>query len=515
MLTLLPSAFACLLAACPSTDPAPPRIERVNVIRFNASWTELELQILGHGFGPTSIQYDLSSGVGMATTQARMEIFDQAGLARIAVPREQLTVMSPREIDARVVLSSALQRGTYGVRLFSGEGTKPIAELAVAFRAEATEPADPNPDAGAIVEPANGPDGGVLREDALEGQDRVVVQPDAESSDLLAPDSTSRPDSGLGAFVLDYRYRQKARITNASAAVIAAGPTFRVPIPHRTLVMAGRSRADGTDLALYLGVTSVDYAWDDPLKLNTDQLVMIARMPVAVPQGSPDFPLVLYYGDPNARVRPTDAVFAFTEHFAADLPGGWATNNWTRCNRARPLDTATAPGMGRAYCAVDNMRQLSRHTLASPTLPSLVSTRPANEIYEASFWIAGLMTSQTNDLVYFAHGPSATTNYQLTTVLAPNRYVEYPPNVAAFTFPEVPNNQPRTVPGWRLPAALQTWTRARARFVLTASNPSLQLRFISTDNVANPATFVAITDLTVRVAAEPELGVVLDAVEAR
>jgi hypothetical protein len=247
-------------------------------------------------------------------------------------------------------------------------------------------------------------------------------------------------------------------------------------------------------------------------------------LPVSVPVGT-STPLVLYSGDQAANVPRTDGIFSFVERFDAPLPATttfvptqWVLNAWAPCNRNRPLDASPTPG---AYCMLDNTAAATKHTLASPVAQGIVATGlPANQVYEMSFWTEGKMIvdanqqPDTNDLFYFsylnANGPS----YELTMLVPAADFVDYPPNVPSFTFVER-NNQPRTVAGWNFGATGIPWTRARARFIPAYDHPSLTFRFVSNDAVANGGTLVAIDDLTVRLAANPELSVALGPVEMR
>ncbi|MCK6552230.1 hypothetical protein L6R52_40745 [Myxococcota bacterium] len=503
------------LLGCPSTAPSPVQIARVEIVGDPAS-NDFVLRVTGTGFGPTSVTYDLSSGKGTAVTELSLEIFDSLERLSIPVPREAVTIESARSFDARVT-NSPLDLGSYGIRIFLGASERPVVVAPDVFRVgdapDAGEVVDAGDagDSGVAPPPDTGIDGGIVP--PIDAGDAGVIAPDAEPVDTgVPPDAGLPPDSGLGPWVGTYQFRQPVELSNTSAAPAPTGTTIRVPIPHQFLFGIGRAKTDATDLALYAGTTRLDHQWDDATKIGTDALMMVAALPADAPVGT-SAPLVLYYGDPSVTVATVDSVFTFVQRFRANLPGAWRLNNWYHCNFERPTEAQTMnPG---AFCIDDdNNANPVRRTLGSPTQPAITRAIAANQVYEVSFWYAGQMEQQNNDLFYFAFGPDPAV-YDDTTLIPASAWVEGPPNVASFTFTETDGSQ-RTVEGWRLPAGSpQWWTRARGRFVPGFDAPSLHFRFISKDGVDYLPTGMAIDDWTIRVALEPELGVTLGAVEVR
>lgn len=480
------------------------------------------VHVVGRGFAPSSLQYNLASGTGSASSDFVVQLV--RSLDGVMYPSARVDLLSTTELDAHVAI--ALAPGVYDVRLSRKGASAPIAELEGAFAievggaadggvvvaedaassgpADAAEPIDAaiDPDGGVIAEP----DGGVLVEaDA-------TVYPDAEPPDVGPPDLGVEPDSGLGLFAGNYQHRQEVRLTNNSMGPAPVGTTFVVPIPHAAMISAGVAQADGRDLALYHGTTSYPYAWEDAAKLGTDQLVMIAQLPeevLASAERDRATPLVLYYGDPAANVQPTDAVYTFTQRFTGALPATWTTRVWTPClwDRSSELPAAS----NGAYCVYDDNGE-QRVTVSSPRLANVDSAIAPNLIYVLAFYLSGVMTG-ANDLVYFAIDDD-TDAYELTQQLAPSAWTVAPPLVSQ-TFVEINNAGNRTVTGWRFGAVRQAWTRSEARFRPPFDDPSLHLRFLSIDNADNAATFVAVDDYTLRLALDVEMTGSLDPVESR
>jgi hypothetical protein len=508
---------ALIVSGCPSTQRTTAQIERVEVVMGSAASNDFVLHITGRGFGPTSLTYDLSKREGTAVAMLRVEVFDTLDRPRFTVEGERLNVLSPREIDARV-MNSPLADGLYGVRLYAGDSNDILVEAQNILEiVGGGQPVD-----GGVVTQA---DGGTLDaivntpQDAMVADaivindvdggtpDAVDVTPDAEPIDVGPPDAGVVPDAGLGPFQGAFAYRAQVLITNPSNDVAPAGTTFKLTLPHATWVAAGKSLDDGKDIQLFYGNTALEHQWDDPELLETDSLTLVARLPADAPVGvlPAATPLVIYYGDPNADVARSDAVYQFAERFLVDLGGDWDPNGWFRCDFDRPLEANTAAGAGSAYCAVDNAGSPAyRTSLASPNQPNITTAIAANQIYETSFWTAGQMVSQTNDVLYTAYGPT-NAEYVATIDLKAAVFVEGAPNVVNFDFPERDGNT-RLVDGWRFFAnQFQWWQRVRGRFVPTIDQPSLHFRFISKDGTDNAATGVVIDDWTVRLALNPEL----------
>lgn len=529
--SLLAVLLAASISACPSTTPTPARIERVQVVG-DPTTPRFVLRLLGRGLALTGLTYDLSTSTGSAEVELRLVIVHEERSEEITVLGEQITVLSPRRLDAEV-LQGPLAPGRYGVRLFAGAASEPIAEAADAF--EVRDPSGEGSDGGVPLdgEPLDvdenaktpdadvsndaGPGGDATEGDAGDGDDAAEGDAgdgdDAAEGDAAPPDAGVRPDSGLGAFVGAFQFRREVLVGNASTGPAPAGTTLKVSIPHAELVARGQARADAADVVLYYGASALERQWEDAAKIGTDELVMIIEIPAEVPIGavSGSTPLVLYFGDPNTQIAPTDAVYLFAEHFTSPLPGAWGVRDWYRCDLDRSINgTSPAPG---AYCVEDQGSNPTRITLSSPNLSPLTDALPANQVYEISFWLNGLMVNQTNDLIYFAYGPSSS-RFDNTTLLATSSYVEFPPN-GQVSFDETNNAGRRTVQGWRFPTTRQWWTRARARFRTGVNAPSLHLRFISDDGNDNGATIVGVDDYAIRLALEPELEAVLGPIEIR
>lgn len=522
-LKLAAVAAVVVTAGCPSTSPSGVSISEVRVGGDPTS-NDYTLHILGRGFGLESFTYDLASQEGSVRPQCTIQIFDSVELVNVGVEGDEIQILSPFALDARV-RDRPLPPGVYGIRLFAGGSTEPAVIARELFRVGAGDDDGgvPAGDGGAPVDPADGAvdgavDGGpIVRPDGgpLTGPDGQVL-PDAAPIDAGVPDTGVPPDSGLGPFEGAFQFRQEVRVENLAADVVPAGTTLRIPIDHALLAGSMRSKVDASDLALYYGATRLEHQWDDEHAVATNGLVMIARLPVDAPVGALTGAgsLILYYGDPNLTVPRSNEVFEVVERFDANLGGAWAVNTWERCNYARPLQMQTAAGQGGAQCVEDDNDNPTRRTLGSPNYNNLVSTLAATQTYEVGLWIAARMESQSNDLLYFAYGPDSDV-FANTTLIPAAAWTELPPNVAGFGFTETNGGQ-RLVEGWRFPAgAIQWWTRARAPFKPVFDGPSLHLRFISADGNDNGATVVIIDDLQVRLAAQPELAVTLGDVDVR
>lgn len=518
------SISACVLSACPSVETTPAAIVSAAVVG-DARSSSFVVHVVGRGFAPSALEYNLASGTGSASSDFVLHLI--RSLDGVMYPSARVDLLSTTELDAHVAI--ALAPGVYDVRLVRKGADSPLAELEGAFSIEVARPGEDaavfddasleaadavvqndatiDPDGGVIVEPDGGAiDGGLVFEaDA-------TTYPDAEPPEVGPPDVGIEPDSGLGNFAGNYLHRQEVRLTNNSSGTAPIGTTFVLPIPHAAMISAGFAKADGTDLALYFGTTSYPYVWEDAAKLGTDQLVMIAQLPeevLAQTERDRTTPLVLYYGDPAANVQPTDAVFTFSQRFNAALPNTWTTRVWTPCAWDRSSELPAAAN--GAYCVTDDNGE-QRVTVSSPRLANVDSTIAPNLVYVLSFFLSGVMTG-ANDLVYFAIDDD-TDAYELTQQLSPAAWTVAPPLVSQ-TFVEINNFGNRTVTGWRFGATRQAWTRSVARFRTPFDDPSLHLRFLSIDNADNAATFVAVDDYTLRLALDVEMTGSLDPVESR
>src|SRR5207248_1872755 len=135
----------------------------------------------------------------------------------------------------------------------------------------------------------------------------------------------------LGPFVGGYRFRRLVNATNATLLDAPAGTTLALTVPLQTMVQLQQAKADGSDVALYLGPSLLDTQWEDASMLGTNNAVLIARMPLATAPGPipAATPLVLYSGDPLATVARSDAVFTFVERFSANVQAPpWKANTW-------------------------------------------------------------------------------------------------------------------------------------------------------------------------------------------
>lgn len=494
---LLSLAIVC--AGCPSVTPTQAEITAAEVVG-DPQTTSYEVQVTGRGFTPSTLEYNLSSGTGSGAAELVLEIF-RASDGR-TTRSTHVDLVSTRELTAH--LTAALDLGTYGVRLVREGQSGKVAELETAFIIRATPD---RRDGGEL-------DGGVTTEGDAEVllEDGAVVYPDAAVfPDAEAPD-LGAPDSGLGEFPGNFRYRQEVRLTNTSLGDAPAGITFTVAIPHGMMLSAGQTNADATDIALYYGTVQLPYAWEDRSKVGTDQLVMIAQLPELIPAGAERsrlVPLAIYYGDPQAAVLPTDAVFAFVERFNTALPADWTLRDWTQCLWDRSTEIMTPlPG---AYCVTDAAGE-QRISLSSPRIAALDANLPLNQVYVLSFYLSGVMGG-ANDLLYFAVDDNVAL-YEQTIQLQPTEWTEAPPLVP-FTFLDINNAGLRTVLGWQFGAIRQPWTRSVARFRSPVEDPSLHVRYLSIDQADNAATYVAIDDYTVRLALDTELSGQLQPAELR
>lgn len=464
------------------------------------------LAIHGRGFGPTSARYDISSGMGNASTDLAVDIYSMSDGSAVRLPRDQVKLRSPTELDAQV-LGIALGYGGYGIRLRASDGNRVLADLPAAFNVGTAPPGPVNrpPDAG--TNPGhNGADAG--------SPDFPASDDDAGLGGLTdAGTLGGAPNPGLGPFAGNFRHRAAVVASNPGTATAPAGTTLSIPVPHASLIARGMSDPNGRDLAVYLGSTPLDSQWDDPVQVGTNQLVMIAKLPADVPPGplTGANQLILYFDDPTANVTRTDGVYLFAERFnvGAIPPSGWTSNRWVGCNPSQPFQTQTATS--GALCVYDNQADPTFRTIATPTLGALSSTPSPGVAYEVGFRLGGLMQGGAADLVYFNYGANGTAGSG-TNYVPPEQFTAFPPNVPTFTFQD--GTVARTVSGWNF-AQAQPPTNVRLRFTPSISSPSLHLRWITADNVANPMTYVILDDFVVRQVMTPDFAVSLGAVEAR
>jgi hypothetical protein len=513
------------LAGCPSGTATTPQIVSARFVGDPQSG-DFTVDVMGFGFGPTQVAFDLSQGRGQATASFQVQIFDSADLGRITIPSDEVSVKSPRELTAHVI-AHPLLAGSYGLRIYPPDSdqhaltTRRDVLVVAQGSTTAVDAGDPGIDAATgmdanpVFADATGLDAGPPTDGGL---------PDAAGADA-ANDGGATSDSGLGPFVSTFKYRRGVNVVNSSGGTTTASTTILVTVPHATMLAANQAKPDGSDIALYMGATLLDSQWDDATKLGTDQLVLIARLALPIATGTTT-PMALYFGDPTAAVQRADSIFHFAERFSTPLvlsmngdQTKWIANSWTNCDRDYPMDNVA---LG-AYCILETFTPLPNHkTIATPVIPTVRMTGLSpNLIYETSFWVEGKMivdaTQQTDtqDLLYFAYYNANGPNYNLTTIVPTADFVSFAPTVPAFTFVDIGTSgtSTRTVSGWTFPAAGIGWTRVRARLVPTYDGTSFHVRFVTNDTTANMGTFVAIDDFTVRLATNPELKATLGAIE--
>jgi hypothetical protein len=523
ILFLVPVTLALFSFGCPSSAPTPITIQRVV---YTPDPDASTIQVFGSGFGPTSVNFDLSNGRGNATVDLTLEI-DDSDPSDQPVVVSGVSVLSSAEIDGQLVGNPLKPGIDYYVRLMTSQGTKMLARSPV-FRVM-TNPNTQDNDSGMDMTPDATdmpPDdtGGDMTDAGVSG-DTGSSGPDgqANGADAVPGVDVGAPDSGLGPFVGNFTHRQAVIATNNTALVAPANTTIAVTVPLKTLSNMGLAKPNGSDVALYLGSTMLDSQFDDPANLATDQVLLIATVPQAVNAGA-SITLALYFGDPNTTLTRSDAIYLFAERFLTDVPAGtaapnWKVNGWTRCDKANPpTAAATSPG-GGAYCYPNTGATLQLRTLASPNVTQMTSTQPANLTYEVGFGVAGKMVQ--TDLVYFAYGESS---FDVINTVQPTvqQYVATTdvPNIPAQMFTDN-NNAVRTVNGWRfLPAGTAVpFARARVRFTPVAAQtaPALHFRYVGPLPPAadDSGSYAAIDDLTVRLALDPEWAIQPGAIESR
>jgi hypothetical protein len=492
---------------CPSTSPTPAQIEDVTV-KGDPRTAEFTLNISGRGFA-TEVTYDLSKAQGDARPTLRVEAVNARSGASVLADSNDITVVSPREIV--VEMRDPLAAGTWGVRIYRDAAlTKILAEKEAAFVVGEGEVEDP--DAGVVSPDATDIP---VEGDATVVEDAGVSEDSGVPEDVGVPDTGERPDSGLGPFVGNYLYRRNIALENPSLADSPVNTTIAVPVDHANLVAAAMAKADASDISLYLGTGALEFQWEDATKIGTNDLVMIARLNAAIPVGPYlGAPLVMYFGDPALTTVPSDALYTFAERFPAQVNNNqWFVNSgWYHCT----YDHAVAgPAMvAGAYCVQDGDDSPTKRSLATPLIAAIGAGQiAANQIYDLTLWTAGRMISQNNDLFYLAYD-SVNDEFENTTLIPAASWIGFQPNVAGFTFQENGGDD-RTVEGWRYLATEETWKRSSTRFVSAEPATALHFRFVSKDNDDNSATFVAIDDVTVRVALNPDFRVIPGPVEPR
>ncbi len=514
--------LASALLACPTPGTQTLRITEVEV-DGSVRATVFDLMIKGRGFGLESVEFDVVDGVGRVPQPAyRVTVEDGTGQLRTVSNGSKLEVRSPTLIVARIELITPLEPGAYRVSLYpdDNEGDA-LATLEAAFTVPGEAPDAGPVDAGRPPGDAGRPPVDAGFADAGPPPDTGPrpdggPTPDAGPVPDAGPPDTGVPDAGLppelGPWQGNFRYRRRVELDNPSAQDALAGTTVRIPVPHRVMTDMQMARADAADVALYLGANRLDHQWDDATRLGTDDLVIVAVLPRSVPPGPlTDPPLVLYHGDPAAEVPRTDTVFLLAERFGAsfspDAPNGWFTNAWQR----RCTQHGNANQGNASLCVQDSTSNPTRRTVGSPPVAAMVAAPQRNEVYELSVWIGGRMQEQVDGL-YFSYS-MVNNDFPTSTVLPDAAWTGLVPN-ANVSFQET-TGQNRTERAWRLPAAGQDFVRARARFVPLFDGPSLHFRYISPNGSQGGQTLVAIDDLTVRRALEPEFRVGLGPTETR
>ena len=334
--------------------------------------------------------------------------------------------------------------------------------------------------------------------------DATTGPQDAGSADGSTPDAGSA-DRWFGRF----RYRRQVRLVNSTGAAAAVGVTVRLVVPHAAMVQAGQSTAAGDDLALYSGQQPVDLQFDDRAKVGTDDLALVAALPFSVPPGDSDTPaLHLYFGDTGGGVTRSDSVYVFAERFARAPGRGWSTTGGAWSVQCRDRTDAS---QRTSICVSDGENDPTRRTLATPPVSGIQQLGRSNQVYEVSAHMAGIM-AEPADLLYFSYAEDTASVAQSTTLIVA-AYQEFPPN-AETTFEET-DQRLRQVSGWRFGATAPgtEWTRTRFLLSPNRDSPSLHFRYVSPNGTRALRTMVALDDLTVRRALDPELGATLGPVE--
>lgn len=517
----LGAVLVCVASACPDTARTPVSLSAARPVSA-AVPPSFELILSGSGFGLDQVTFDVAAGKGTSSAAGlRVELKRQDGTN----PTEVRTVGAPRlvstsELRVTIELSNALAPGIYAVRLFGAGASDPTAELAPAFQIAAgggiVEDAGPSaldtgvtaPDTGVPAPDTGAADAGTDPVDVggVGPDDLGIGVIDAGIVGGLDADLADAPmffDASAPTFPGGFMYRRPVRVDNTSLQLADGATTFRIVVPHQTMVQLGEARADGADLAVYGPQGPVPFQIEDLARLGTNELALIVLVSSGIaPGGSASY--ALYSGDPAVSTSAgSDGVFTYVQRFApgAALPG-WGLNAWANTCFDR-LDR-TATGRGGAYCVFD-AAQNQRTTLAAAPSPSLARNQPV----EIAFHVGGRMAGNA-DMLYFAVGTN-TTDYVNTTLPATNAYVEQPPTVRVSFQDQNGNN--RTETGWRLASAGTSplgqdlaYQRVRVRLIPLIDNPSMHWRFISWDGNTNGQRIgAALDDITVRRVTEPEL----------
>lgn len=118
------------LAACDPMTPTEVEITQVKIVRGDPAGTDFLLRVEGRGFALGSITYHAGDGIGGEHGENRqLEIYDDISVS-FMIPHQEITVHSPHQIDAHVVLEQRLAPGTYGVRLYEAGAELASAPLA-------------------------------------------------------------------------------------------------------------------------------------------------------------------------------------------------------------------------------------------------------------------------------------------------------------------------------------------------------------------------------------------------
>jgi hypothetical protein len=507
-------ALSSAALACPDTARTPVSLSAARPVSA-AVPPSFELILSGSGFGLDQVKFDVAAGKGSSSSAGlRVELKRQDGTN----PTEVRTVGAPRlvstsELRVMIELSSALAPGIYAVRLFGAGASEPTAELAPAFQIAAgggvvddagltaLDTGVAAPDLGA---PA--PDAGLGPADATADDDLGIGVIDAGLVGGIDADVADAPiffDASAPTFPGGFQYRRPVRVDNTSLQFADGATTFRIVVPHQTMVQLGEARADGADLAVHGPQGPVPFQIEDLARLGTNDLALIVLVSSGIaPGGSASY--ALYSGDPAvAASAGSDGVYTYVQRFAPGAAlAGWALNAWA--NTCFDRVDRGAGGRGGAYCVFDG-GQNQRTTLAAAPSSSLVRNQPV----EVAFHVGGRMAGNA-DMLYFAVGDD-TTDYVNTTLPATGAYLEQPPTVRV-TFQDQ-NGNSRTETGWRLASAGTSplgqdlaYQRVRVRLIPLIENPSMHWRFISWDGNTNGQRIgAALDDITVRRVTEPEL----------
>lgn len=501
----------------------------------NPKSAQFVLLVEGRGFGVDQLAYSLDQSSGSTRPDsARLELFSGASFEHI-VEREQLALLSPRQLEAQVVLSATLAPGIYGVRLKAEGGRSAVLETAfeVANDTEVIrlDSGVPDKDGGGLdagesadLSDINGADSGPSQDQGLRdlgiADSGVTDQgsPDLGPPDLGAPD-LGPADSGLGPFPMGFGFRQPFTLQNNSTDIAPPGVTVLLPIAHADKVAANQARADGLDFAVFdQAQNQLPFAFEDPRKLNTNQLILVVELQAPVPVGpGAAITLAVYHGNPNAQNNPNDSVFTYVERFENDVDNdgpNWTERDWEACNYDHSVDGPF--GSTDAYCIEDQRERFGnngnreRGSLISEPLSALSTTLANNLIYEANVHFAGRMDDGPSDVLLISENSDvddedASLFFQASDFVS-RADLALPTHVVAFA----DINAGNTVAGFSLPAgAVSTpfWSQTKFRFRPRVTSPSIQMRYVSDNDQVNGQghnSFVVTDDWWVRLSLAPE-----------